>query len=138
MAERVARRLAAERGLDLRISSYALSTEELGNPIDPRAVAVLRTSGYETDGHRARQITPAEVEAADLVVAAEPYQVEQLRRMCPDAGHIRLLNDFNPAMAPGTPLQDPWYGDADGFHSTLADVEAAVPGILDEVMATSR
>ncbi|GAB3814970.1 low molecular weight protein-tyrosine-phosphatase [Tessaracoccus terricola] len=138
MAERVARRVAADRGLDLEISSYALSTEEAGNPIDPRAVAVLRAAGYDTDGHRARQITAADVEAADLVVAVEPYQVERLRRMSPGADNIRLLNDFNPDMAPGTALEDPWYGDAEGFHSTLADVEAAIPGILDEVLASAR
>ncbi|TRY18200.1 low molecular weight phosphotyrosine protein phosphatase [Tessaracoccus rhinocerotis] len=138
MAERVARRVAAERGLELEISSYALSTEEAGNPIDPRAAAVLQAAGYETGGHRARQISAADVDSADLVVAVEPYQVERLRRMSPGADHIRLLNDFNPAMPPGTPLEDPWYGDSAGFHATLADVEAAIPGILDEVLAAAR
>lgn len=138
MAERVARKVAAERGLDLEISSYALSTEETSNPIDPRAVAVLQAAGYSTGGHSARQITAADVEAADLVVAVEPYQVERLQRLSPGSEHIRLLNDFNPNMAPGTPLEDPWYGDAAGFRSTLADVEAAIPGILDEVAATAR
>ena len=138
MAERVARKVAADRGLDLEITSFALSTEEAGNPIDPRAVAVLQASGYATDGHGARQITAADIEAADLVVAVEPYQVERLRRISPGADHIRLLNDFNPAMPPGTPLEDPWYGDSAGFHATLADVEAAIPGILDEVSAAAR
>ena len=133
MAERVARRMAAERGLDVEVSSYGLSSEEAGSPIDRRAAAVLRDAGYDTAGHRARRIDPELVERADLVIAAERYQVDRLIRLLPGATHIRLLNDFNPALPPGTPLDDPWYGDADAFVETLADIEAAMPGILDEV-----
>ncbi|MCC2594080.1 low molecular weight phosphotyrosine protein phosphatase [Tessaracoccus sp. OS52] len=138
MAERVARKQAAERGLEVDISSFALSTEELGNPIDRRAVAVLKAAGYDTDGHRARQVTATDIESADLVVAVEPYQLKRLRRIAPGAVNLRLLNDFNPELEPGTPLIDPWYGDDAGFHDTLADVEAAMPGILDEVEALAR
>lgn len=133
MAERVARRMAAERGLRVEVSSFGLSSEEAGSPIDRRAVAVLRDAGYDTTGHRARRIDPGLVGTADLVIAAEQYQVERLRRLLPGVHEIRLLNDFNPALPPGTPLDDPWYGDAAGFRETLADIESAMPGILDEV-----
>lgn len=135
IGERVARRMAEERGLDLEVTSFGLSDENAGSPIDRRAVSVLRGGGYDADGHRARQIGRDDIEAADLVVAVEPYQVEQLRRMAPGADNVRLLNDFNPDIGPGTPLVDPWYGDDDGFNDTIADVEAAMPGILDEFNA---
>lgn len=138
IAERVARRMAADRGLDVEVASYALSTEESGNPMDRRAAAVLRGAGYDPAGHTSRQITAALIDAADLVVAAEPYQVEELQAISPDATNIRLLNDFNPDLPAGTALNDPWYGDAAGFGETLADVEAAMPGILDEVAAVAR
>ena len=133
MAERVARRMADERGLDIDVSSVALSDEEIGNGIDPRAVRVLRRRGYDADGHRARQVTADVVRDADLVVAAEPFHLDRLRRLAPDAKNLHLINDFNPALEPGTALIDPWYGDADGFHATLADIEAAMPAILDEL-----
>ncbi|MEO7588473.1 MAG: low molecular weight protein-tyrosine-phosphatase [Arachnia sp.] len=135
IGERVARKMAHDRGLDLEVTSFGLSGENEGGPIDSRAVAVLEGSGYDADGHRARKIGRDDVEAADLVVAVEPYQVEQLRRMAPGQGNVRLLNDFNPDLGPGTPLIDPWYGNDDGFHDTIADVEAAMPGILDEFNA---
>ena len=48
-------------------------------------------------------------------------------------GNYALLNDFNPAMPKGQDLQDPWYGPASGFDDTLADIEAAMPGILATV-----
>lgn len=135
MAERVARRMVADRGLDIEVSSFALSSEQIGNPIDRRAIAVLQQAGYETDGHRARRIAADVIDGAALVVAAEPYQVEELQQLSPDADNIRLLNDFNPDVPEGTALRDPWYGDDAGFLDTLADVEAAMPAILDEVMA---
>lgn len=136
MAERVARRVAAERDLDVEISSFGLSAEELHQPIDRRAARTLSAAGYDAAGHRARRITEADILGADLVVAAEPYQVERLRELAPGATNLRLLNDYNRNLASGTPLQDPWYGDEDGFLDTLADVEAAVPGVLDELVGT--
>ena len=54
MAERVARGMAAERGLDVEADSVGISSEESGNPIDRRAAAVLREAGYSTGGHRRR------------------------------------------------------------------------------------
>ncbi|MDO5734984.1 MAG: low molecular weight protein-tyrosine-phosphatase [Propionibacteriaceae bacterium] len=135
IGERVAMGMASQRGLDLEVSSFGLSGENEGMPIDDRAVAVLRGSGYDTEGHGARQIGREDIEAADLVIAVEPYQVEKLRRMVPGAENIKLLNDYNPDLGPGTPLIDPWYGDAEGFNDTLADVEAAMPAILDEFVS---
>ncbi len=140
MAERVARRRAEERGVDLAIESFGVSDEETGNPIDPRAARTLEDAGYDASGHRARKIGAADIKRADLVVAAEPMHVSRLRRIAPGAHNIALLNDFNPAKPAAEPLIDPWYGSADGFKETLTDIEAAVDGVLDAVMtpAVSR
>ncbi|MFT3888559.1 MAG: low molecular weight protein-tyrosine-phosphatase [Arachnia sp.] len=129
MAERVARKVAADEGLDLDVESFALSAEELGNPIDRRAARTLTAAGYDASGHRARQVTADDLADADLVVAVEPFQVDRLRRLSSGAT-VALLNDFDPAKPKGTPLVDPWYGDEAGFAETLADIEAAMPGIL--------
>ena len=130
MAERVAIREAEERGLDVDVESYGLSAEESGNPIDRRAVKTLAEHGYDASGHRARQLTAADLIDVDLVVAVEPFQVDQLKNLVPGAP-VALLNDFNPTKPKGEPLVDPWFGNQEGFEETLADIEAAVPGILD-------
>ncbi|MGO1383630.1 MAG: low molecular weight protein-tyrosine-phosphatase [Arachnia sp.] len=135
IGERVALGMAQERGLNLEVSSFGLSDENEGFGIDARAVAVLEERGYDAQDHSARRITQSDIEAADLVVAVEPYQVDKLRRMAPGADNVRLLNDFNPDLGPGTPLIDPWYGDDAGFQDTIADVEAAMPSILAEFTA---
>ncbi|MDO5067321.1 MAG: low molecular weight protein-tyrosine-phosphatase [Propionibacteriaceae bacterium] len=130
MGERVARRMVAQRGLDVTVTSVGLSSEEVGNPIDRRAVKVLAEAGYDASGHRARRVTVADLQEADLVVAAETMHLSRLRQLYPE-GRYALLNDFNPELPPGTDLRDPWYGPASGFVETLADVEAAMPGILE-------
>ncbi len=134
MAERVAERAAADAGLTgVEFSSAGTSREELGSGIDPRAVDVLAEHGYRTDGHSAHQITSDEIEAADLVIAAEPIHLDRMRAMAPDADNLSLISDYDPEAEPGAGLPDPWYGGADGFADTLAAVEAAVPGVLDRI-----
>ena len=130
MAERVARRRAQELGLDVRIESFGVSSEEVDNPIDGRAARMLEDAGYDADGHRARKIGAADIKAADLVIAAEQLHVDRLLRIAPGATNIALINDFNPAKPTGEALRDPWYGDQAGFEATLADIEAAVDGVL--------
>ena len=133
MAERVGQGMARDRGLEVEVTSYGMSAEESGHRIDPRAAAVLEPAGYDAKGHTARQITRDVVDSSSLVVAAEPHQVDGLKRMSKNRDNVRLLNDFNPALPKGTPLRDPWYGDDAGFKDTLADIEAAMPQILDEI-----
>jgi len=134
IAERVAERMAADEGLGgVVFTSAATSTEELGAPMDRRAAAVLRDRGYRAEGHVAHQIDAAEIEAADLVVAMEDIHVRKMLAMDPGATNLHLLTDFDPAARPGAGVPDPWYGTQAGFYETLTTVEAAMPGVLDEV-----
>lgn len=134
MAERVAQGWAAREGLEgVRFSSSGVSAEENGNPIDPRARAVLAAHGYDAGGHRAHRITASEIERADLVIGLEQLHVDRMRRLAPRASGLCLLTDFDPDAAPGSGVDDPWYGDASGFDDTLACIEAAMPGVLARV-----
>ena len=59
--------------------------------------------------------------------------MDRLLRIAPGATNIALINDFNPDKPTGEALVDPWYGSEDGFEVTLADIEAAVDGVLQAV-----
>jgi len=134
MAERVAQGWAEREGLGgVRFTSAGVRSEEHGTPIDPRARAVLQERGYTTAGHRARRITASDIAAADLVIGLESLHVERMRRLAPDADHLHLLTDFDPDAAPGSGVDDPWYGGPEGFLDTLASIEAAMPGVLARV-----
>lgn len=139
MAERVARGWADREGLTgVRFTSAGVSSEETGNPIDPRARAVLTREGYDANHHRAHRITAADIADADLVIGLEQLHVDRMRRLVPDATNLSLLTDFDPAAEPGSGIDDPWYGDAEGFNDTLASIEAAMPGVLARVKDLQR
>ena len=134
MAERVAERAAADAGLSgIEFTSAATSTEELGEPMDRRATAVLREKGYRTGDHRAHRISAAEIAAADLVIAMEPIHLTKMTALAPGSSNLSLLTDYDPAAEPGSGVPDPWYGTPAGFYGTLEAIEQAMPGVLDRV-----
>ena len=133
MAEVVAREWAERSGVDAVFTSAGVSAEEQGNPMDERAVAVLRRAGYAPGHHTAHRVTADEVRRASVVVGMEKLHLDRVRRLVPDATNLRLLTDFDPDAAPGSGVPDPWYGSAAGFSDTLASIEAAMPTLLDTV-----
>ncbi|MDR2929656.1 MAG: low molecular weight phosphotyrosine protein phosphatase [Propionibacteriaceae bacterium] len=132
MAERIARAMAHDADMDaITFTSAAISTEETGHDIDLRAAKVLRAHGYDAGRHRAHQITTAEIAKADLVVVMEPFHRQILAGRFPAAKNIVLMTDFDPSLAPGTAIDDPWSGPDSGFDGTRALLEQAMPGLLE-------
>lgn len=132
MAERVAIRQAEEAGLTgVEFTSAATSSEELGEPMDPRAARTLRRHGYDPDDHVAHRIDRAELAGADLVIAMEEIHVRKLRDLDPDLDRVHLLSEFDSDADPGSGVPDPWYGEETGFSDTLRAIEAAMPGIIE-------
>ena len=136
IAERVAERAAADAGLTgVEFSSAGTISEEFDDPMDRRAAAVLMEYGYRHDDHRARRITAAEIESADLVVAMENVHLWSVLELAPDPSKVRLLTDFDPAAVPGSGVPDPWFGSDSGFYDTLTAIEAAMPELLAHIRA---
>jgi protein-tyrosine phosphatase len=134
MGERIARRWFDEAGLaDVEVTSGGVSDEERNNPIDPRAQRVLAKHGYTAAGHRAHRITASEIEGADLLLGFEPVHLSRMRKMAPTASNLHLITEFDPDAAPGSGVDDPWYGGPEGFEETLRAVEAAMPGVVARV-----
>lgn len=131
IAEKVFAAAVRDAGLAGRVLVTSAGTGgwHVGDPADPRAVAVLRRHGYETT-HRARQVA-AEHTDADLVVALDAGHLRSLRRLVDDPERVRVLRSFDPAADPADlDVPDPYYGEGDGFDEVLAMVEAATPGLL--------
>ncbi|MFI6424982.1 low molecular weight protein-tyrosine-phosphatase [Promicromonospora sp. NPDC050880] len=132
---------AAGLGDAVEVDSSGVSDEEHGNPVDPRARAVLAEHGYPTgDGHRARQVTSADVGSRDLVLAMTTRHARVLRDLQRgDGAVVRMYRSFDPAVA-GLPenrldIADPWYGGPDDFEECLAEIEAAADGVVAFVRA---
>lgn len=131
MGEQVAREWARRAGLDVRFDSAGTSDEEFGNPIDRRAAKVLRAHGYPVGDHSAKQITRELIDRSQLVLAFEQSHLSRLKRIAPQAANLHLVTDFDPDARPGSGIDDPWYFGGEAFESTLAAIEAAMPGLME-------
>jgi protein-tyrosine phosphatase len=131
MAEVIARAHAAKEGLDgVTFSSAGVSAEEAGHSIDPRAAATLKAAGYTPGPFTAHKITVDEAQSAALLIGMEELHLAKLRALVPQAHNLYLLSDFDRDAVPGSPIEDPWYGDDADFATTLAEIEAAMPEVL--------
>ena len=131
MAELVMKDLVRRRGLAgaYEIASAATSREEIGNPIYPPARRKLAAHGIPLEDHRARQMTPADYERYDWIVAMDRANLRNIRRIIGGDPHgkVRLLLDF--ADRPGEEVADPWYtGD---FDAAWQDVIRGCGGRLE-------
>jgi protein-tyrosine phosphatase len=143
-AEAVMRALVAREGLDgtVEIDSAGTGAWHIGDPPDHRSTAAARARGIVMEG-AARQVTEADFEAYDLLLAADAQNVAALRAVAPDeaaAAKVRLLREFDPAAAAAHDLEvpDPYYGGADGFDDVLDMVDAACRGLLEQLRAEGR
>lgn len=131
MAEVVARERAAREGLrGVTFSSAGVSAEEAGNPIDPRAAATLKAAGYNPGPFTAHRITADEAKSAAMLIGMEELHLTKLRALVPQAHNLYLLRDFDRNAVPGSPIEDPWYGDDSDFETALEEIEAAIPEVL--------
>jgi protein-tyrosine phosphatase len=138
------RSVVEEAGLADRIvvHSAGTSTEELGRPVDRRAVAEARRRGITLE-HVARQFQPRDFDRHDMVLAADHVNLERLRRSArndDDRAKLHLLRDFDPAYDPsddrwGGDIPDPWYGGEDGFTLVYDLIEAACRGLVKQLQA---
>lgn len=115
------------------VSSAGLGPWHAGDPADPRAARVLARHGYPTD-HVAAQVNEHHLEA-DLLVAMDSGHERALRDLLRHTGEsaqrIRMFRSFDPAVGTDLDVPDPYYGGPEGFVTVLAQVEAAMPGLLD-------
>ncbi|HWI74012.1 MAG TPA: low molecular weight protein-tyrosine-phosphatase [Baekduia sp.] len=143
-AEAVMRAIVAREGLDgaVEIDSAGIGSWHVGEPPDRRSTAAAQARGIVLEG-AARQVTEADFEAYDLLLAADEQNVAALRALAPDdeaAAKVVLLREFDPeAVAAGDlEVPDPYYGGPDGFDHVIDLVEAACDGLLDRLRAEGR
>lgn len=114
--------LVAKAGLDWKIDSAAVSTEEIGHPVFPAARRTLEMHGIPCGNHRARRITEADIQHFDRIVYMDRSNARYLERLFPHC------SGWEPLLS--RDVADPWYsGD---FSQTWDDIYAGCLRILNE------
>ena len=137
-AEGVMRHLVEEEGLggEIELDSAGTGGWHVGDSPDPRSREAARRRGIVVAG-AARQVSRADFDDFDLILAMDRANLRDLREIAPPDGRaeLKLLREFDPDSAGGGDLDvpDPYYGGPDGFDDVLDLVEAACRGLLDDV-----
>lgn len=137
MAEAVFRSHLERAGLGSQVivDSAAMGSWHVGDPPEHGAVRVLARHGLEASQLRARLFDLAELETLDLVIGLDRgHERALLQRAGRHSDKVRLLRQYDPA-ADGPDVPDPYGGPVAEFEEVYAQVEAAMPGLLDAVRA---
>jgi len=133
MAEFVMKEMVKNSGLQERIyiESAATSTEELGNPVYPPARKIMAQHGIDCKNKTARQITRADYDNFDYIVAMDEYNIRNMRRFFgndPENKVSLLLSWANE----NREVADPWYtGD---FEAIWRDVNLGCKALLEQIL----
>ncbi len=133
IAEGVFRHIAAQRGLSdsFSVDSAGLGSWHIGHPADRRAQAALQARGIDISGLRARQVTPADFDQFDLILAMDRANREGLLKLAPKDRHhkITLFMEYAPNLCVQE-IPDPFFGDKESFDYVCQLIDAACRGLL--------
>ena len=135
-AEGVFRRLVSAAGLDTVIATDSAGTHDyhIGEAPDPRTVAAAATRGVDLSWRRGRQVSAADFDRFDYVLAMDGDNFRHLAALAGKRaeGKLSLFLDYAPEVGERE-VPDPYFGGADGFEHVLDLVEAASRGLLAEL-----
>ncbi|MBC2681169.1 low molecular weight protein-tyrosine-phosphatase [Corynebacterium anserum] len=139
-----------EQGIpDVVVNSCGLGGWHVGDSADPRAVRELQSCGYDGTRHVAAQIGDDHLEA-DAFLAMDRGHVRGLSRLGVDPAKIYLFRAFDPAVFDAAAdsagfhslrapeVADPYYDDAAAFTTVARQIEAAVPGIITNLVLSGN
>lgn len=126
----------AKAGLDDRVvvTSSGTGGWHEGEPMDPRAAAVLRDAGYDADRHRARTFSVDWYAENDLLLAMDLSNRADMIDQAPtvaEQSRVRMFREFDPdAAGSEEEVPDPWYGGDQGFRDVLAMIERTTDALV--------
>jgi protein-tyrosine phosphatase len=133
-AEEVFRTIVREAGAEARyhIDSAGTYGGHSGSLPDPRMQAHAARRGYELT-HHARRIRPADFEEADIILAMDDANYDDLRDQAPDLEaqqKVHRMTDYCRHLCLDA-VPDPYYTGASGFELVLDLLEDACRGLFE-------
>jgi protein-tyrosine phosphatase len=132
-AEAMLRSKLHAAGLDGRVEVDSAGTADyhVGAPPDRRAVAHGERRGLALKDLRGRQVSRADFDRFDHILAMDDDNLADLQRIRPPGSRARLalLMSFAPR-AGAREVPDPYGGGAEGFETVLDLVESAADGFI--------
>jgi protein-tyrosine phosphatase len=131
MMEAVFTHLVNQAGLSAHFEIDSAGTHDyhVGETADPRTLRMLTAHNISYSG-RAREITRADLEKFDYILAAEQSHVAEIRALGAPRGTLARMLDYAPAQ-PLRDFPDPYY--TGQFEQTYTLAVQAAQGLLDQL-----
>lgn len=133
LAEGILARKVRIKGLSWEVDSAGTGAWHIGEPPDPRSIAVARKYDIDITEQRARQFRPADFERFDLILAMDPVNYRDILRHASSHGHREkvelIMNLVHPAE--NRPVPDPYWDD-EGFEQVFRMLDQATERLLEK------
>lgn len=134
MGEFILKDMVKKAGIDkdFEIRSAATSTEEIGNSVYPPAKAKLAEHGISCRGKMAVQMTKADYDYYDYIIAMDKNNLRNMKKfVCDDEKKkVSLMMDYTQRRGD---VADPWY--TWDFETTWKDICEGCKGFLEMVLS---
>ena len=139
LAEGVFRYVLKQRDLidSIRVDSCGTGGWHVGNPPDPRSVAIAHEHGVDISWQRARQLDSADYDNFSFIVAMDRSNYQTLVARQPpgtSAQLVRFMSLIDDLPTPDVP--DPYYGGPDGFAHVWELLTGGMERLVDRVCDT--
>jgi protein-tyrosine-phosphatase len=133
LAEAIARRVVAERGLDIQVSSAGTSAWDGASASDGSLLVGIER-GLDLSTHRSHALSGEAVADAAIVLAMGPHHKERVDALG-GASKSWLLHDFAERSSAGKAVVDPFGGGLDVYRATADELEQLIARALDRISA---
>lgn len=133
MAAAIARRLLAERGLDVAVASAGTGAAD-GGPVSDGALLVAMEHGLALEGHRSRALSRELVAAADLILVMGDSHLARVQALGGE-GKSALLADFASGGREPRAIGDPFGGDLEVYRRTFDELTREIVRVVDRLDA---
>lgn len=133
MAEAIFNAQAEDGGLACRAASAGVAAL-VDEDVAPNARAALEEVGIYVGGHRARQVSEAMLEEADLVLAMSSRQVATLRRrFVAPPRNVYTLPEYAVGALPEEGIPDPYGHTMTAYRASVRQLLECVDGLVERL-----
>jgi protein-tyrosine phosphatase len=139
LGEAIFRHKVRERGLEkfFKIASSGTSNYHIGDNADSRSISVAKSMGIAIE-HCVSQITEADLDAYDYIVAMDNGNLRNILKLSRDQKHrarVFLMRDYDPE-GKGLEVPDPYYGETRHFKEVYDILDRSIEKFLDFLQET--
>ena len=137
MAEVIGRAIVATRHLgNVTVSSAGVAADEISSASEG-ALLIAMEHGLDLSRHRARQVTPALIDSADIILTMSPSHLLAIEGQGAQ-GRSHLLSAYATHGESARPVSDPIGAEISVYRDTFDELHALISRAFDRMAAEQQ